>query len=316
MSALEDTLGDAGARGEAVRDLWRARPRSDFVRASVVAFGLLLVGCWFWVGADLGVVFSADGADDAAHFFTEEARPKPLRGKAWDWGVAADWVGAEMDVRGWSAASATLAISILAIVLAALFGGLFAWPAARTFATAEAFLPGGREPTALRRFAWQATVALTRFGLVLMRSLPEYVLAFLLFTIVGKSAWPAVLALMIHNTGILGRLNAEVIENLPSRTLEAKRAAGAGRAQLALFAVMPAALPRFLMYFFYRWETCVREATVLSMIGIAGLGYWINDADARGREDVLLLYILVSSALVLVGDFVSAIARRIVRQAS
>ncbi len=299
-----------------VQELWKQRPRSRFVRASVLLFGLILVGCWFWVGADLGVVFSPDGAEDAAAFFTEEARPKPLRDKPWDWGTARAWAGEEMAVRGWAATGVTLAVSVLAIVLAWLLSCWFALPAARTFATPEPFLPAGREPSGRARFLWGALVGLTRFLLVLMRSLPEYVLAFLLLTIFGVNAWPAVLALMIHNAGILGRLNAEVIENLPTRTLEAKRAAGADRAQLALFGVLPAALPRFLMYFFYRWETCVREATVLSMIGIAGLGYWITEADAHGQEDKLLLYILLSSALVLIGDFVSAIARRVVRRAS
>lgn len=304
------------AREATVRALYKQRPRSRFVRVSVVLFALLLVSCWFIVGAELGVVFSTEGADDVAHFFTEEARPKPLRGAAWDWGVAAAWVGDEMDTRGWEAATVTLAVSILAIVLAWFLSGFFALPAARTFATPEPFLPAGRTPTRWARAGWSALAATTRFVLVLMRSLPEYVLAFLLLTVFGVGAWPAVLALMVHNAGILGRLNAEVIENLPARTLEAMRSVGASRLEVAGFGVMPAALPRFLMYFFYRWETCVREATVLSMIGIAGLGYWISDADARGREDTLLLYILASSALVLIGDFISAIARRIVRRAS
>lgn len=304
------------ADGARVKELWRQRPRSRFVRASVLLFGSILVACWVVVGADLGVVFSPEGADDATHFFADEARPKPLRGEPWDWGVAGAWAAEEMQARGWEAAGVTLAVSVLAIVLALILSAAFALPAARTFATPEPFLAAGRAPGGMVRFLWSALLGTTRFVLVLMRSLPEYVLAFLLLTIFGVGAWPAVLALMIHNAGILGRLNAEVIENLPSRTLEAQRAAGADRGQLALFGVLPAALPRFLMYFFYRWETCVREATVLSMIGIAGLGYWINDADARGEEDTLLLYILISSALVLVGDFVSAIARTLVRRAS
>jgi phosphonate transport system permease protein len=97
--------------------------------------------------------------------------------------------------------------------------------------------------------------------------------------------------------------------------METMRAGGAGRLQMAMYGVLPAALPRFLLYFFYRWETCVREATVLSMLGMVGIGYWIVEADAHDREDLLFLYVLLASGLVLIGDLVSAIARGIVRRA-
>ena len=295
--------------------LWKERPRSRFVRISLAIFGALLIGCWLWVDADLGDVVSTEGFDYAGKFFTVDAKPKPLRDEPWSWSGVAAWAGAEMDVRGWRAVGATLGVSVLAIVLAALASMLLSLPAARTFACSEPFVPAGAPPTPARRWFWKVVVAGTRALLVLMRSLPEYILAFLLLTIVGRSAWPAVLALAIHNAGILGRLNAEVIENLPKRTLQALRAAGAGRLQLALFGVLPAALPRFLLYFFYRWETCVREATVLSMLGMVGIGYWIIEAEAHDREDLLLLYILLASGLVLLGDLVSALARRFIRNA-
>lgn len=55
-----------------------------------------------------------------------------------------------------------------------------------------------------------------------------------------------------------------------------RRTKGARRSQGAAFGVFPAALPRFLLYFLYRWETCVRKATVLGMPGVGGLGYWIS----------------------------------------
>lgn len=296
--------------------LWRERPRSRFVRASLALFVLLLVVCWWRLGADLRDAFSPGGLDALGAFFTEDAKPRPLRDEPWSWDATWAWIGGEMSARGWAATANTLGVSVLAIVLAAILGGFLSLPAARTLATAEPFLPGGRPPSPRRRGAWRAVVGLTRVGLVMMRSMPEYVMAFLLLTIVGRSAWPAVLALMIHNAGILGRLYGEVIENLPARTLTSLRAAGAGRLQIVTHGILPAALPRFLMYFFYRWETCVREATVLSMLGMAGLGYWILEADAHDREDKLLLYIALASMLVLVGDLLSAVARRIVRRAS
>jgi len=51
--------------------------------------------------------------------------------------------------------------------------------------------------------AWRALSACTRAALILLRAIPEYVWAFLLLAMLGPSAWPAVLALAIHNSGIL-----------------------------------------------------------------------------------------------------------------
>ena len=69
----------------------------------------------------------------------------------------------------------------------------------------------------------------------------------------------------------------------------------------------------YLLYLFYRWETCIREATVLGMLGIATLGYWIDDARVRQRYDEMIVLILCGGALVLVGDFLSYLARRWIR---
>ena len=71
---------------------------------------------------------------------------------------------------------------------------------------------------------------------------------------------------------------------------------------------------RFLLFFFYRWETCVREATVLGMLGISSLGFWIQDARARNHYDDMFFLILLGGLLVLIGDLVSAAAREWVRR--
>jgi phosphonate transport system permease protein len=69
-----------------------------------------------------------------------------------------------------------------------------------------------------------------------------------------------------------------------------------------------------LLYVFYRFETCVREATVLGMLGVVSLGYWIEDARTKQYYDEMAFYLLFGGALVLVVDLLSALARRIVRR--
>ncbi len=311
---IQSVTTDA-ARDEAVRQLWRSRPRSHFVRVSLLIAVALLVLGWTQLEGRIADFRDANTLQHAQQVLEREITPRPVRDTAWDWGAVFSWAGELMQAHGWEAVGTTLAVSVLAIVLAWIWSLVLCLPAAQNFATPSPFLRGGREPRALERWFWRLSYTGTRAVLIMMRSLPEYVLAFLLLAVVGHSAWPAVLALAIHNAGILGRLNAEVIENLPPRALAALRGLGARRSQVAAVGVFPAALPRFILYFFYRWETCVREATVLGMLGIGGLGYWILEADAHDREDKLVFYVLLGSAIVILGDLLSALARRVVRRA-
>ncbi len=58
-------------------------------------------------------------------------------------------------------------------------------------------------------------------------------------------------------------------------------------------------LGRFLVFFFYRWETCVREATVLGFVGVGSLGLFIQDARARDLYDEMMVLVLAGAGLVL-----------------
>jgi phosphonate transport system permease protein len=303
------------AARDQIRALWRQRPRQRFVALSIAAFAALLAAGWIFGGFDPRELFEPRRAENFARFCTE-IRPQPLRARDWDWGIALDWARAQLAARGNDAVRSTLAVSILAIALAGLGGLLAMLPAARTFARPSPFLPAAAPPPLARRALWRAVVTGTRLVLVFVRSLPEFVWAFLLVALLGPSAWPAVLAIAVHNVGILGRLGAEAIENLDNASPAALRGLGARRLQVAAFALWPAALPRLLLYFFYRWETCVREATVLGLLGVVSLGYWIADARTRGQYDVFVFLILLGAGIVLVGDLVSAIARGLVRRAA
>ncbi len=309
-TSAQDRLQD-----EQIARLWRRRPRSRFLRGSLLVLAVLLTFAWFVGDFDLGDTFSERRADNFARFL-DGVRPYDLGSGPWDWGVVWDWARERMHSGGFEAALGTLAISVLAVVLAALAGALLSFPAARNFARPRAFAPAHGHDGLTTKLLWRSVFLVTRAVLILLRSLPEYMLAFLLLGILGTTAWPAVLALAIHNAGILGRLGAETVENSEMRSLMALRGLGARRQQIAAVGIWPAILPRFLLYFFYRWETCVREATVLGILGIASLGYLIDEAKVRFAYDDMLLFVGVGALIVLAGDLLSALARRIVRRAT
>ena len=301
-------------RARAIDELHRRRPRSRFLRASGwLAVALVTAG---WLGGG----FLADPGwtpRRAANLqrFLGEIVPFPLQGQRWDTHAAAAWARELWDARLAVAAMETLAISVLAILLAGALGAVLAPWAARSFARPDPFLPDPRPAGPLRRAAWAVLVVAVRAVLALLRAIPEYVWAFLLLALFGPTAWPLVLALALHNAGILGKLTADMVENLEQPTLSALRGVGAGRAAIALAGMVPLSMNRFLLYLFYRWETCVREATVLGMLGMVSLGFWIREARARNHYDEMMLAMLCGAVLVIVGDLVSAVLREVVRRA-
>jgi len=305
---------DAAQRVEIAR-LRRQRPKSWLLRASGAAVVLLVIGSWCFGGFSLSESLSARRRANFGRF-VEEVVPYPLRSNDAEPHALWKWADGLLAARGWEAAKQTAALSIAAIALAGAGGLLLAPPAARNVASPEPFgTPGGATSPA-SRYAWKLAVALTRLLLTFARAIPEYVWAFLLLAMLGRQAWPAVLALALHNAGILGRLGAEVVENVEPAAPRALRALGATRLQVATVGVLPLVLPRFLLYFFYRWETCVREATVLGLLGFTSLGYWVADARARDRYDEMMLFILLGAGIVLLGDVVSAVTRAFVRRAA
>lgn len=294
-----------------IRTLRAQRASDPFLRGSLLAFAALLCAS-IWIG-DFDWGYSERRVRNVQRF-AEEMRPFPLQHRPWDTGVALRWSAELFEDKGAQAAAQTLAISLVAISLAGLLGLALSFPAARTFARPDAWSRGSPAVRRFGRTGWVLVYIATRAILIALRAMPEYVWAFLLLAALGPTPWVAVLALAFHNVGALGRLGAETVENAEPRVFETLREVGANRAQIVVFGLWPQLLPRFLLFYFYRWETCVREATVLGMLGIASLGFWIDDARARGHADELVFWVLLGSAIVMVGDATSALARWAVRR--
>lgn len=333
MSASTGPVTESSS--DAVERLRRGRPRNHFLRG--VTWTLVGLAAWAWLGGTVrvGDLFSGSRADNLLRFVTVELVPQEVRHAAIPEGAGAleaagirtgaffGWVadrfsGSEIGQRNLNAAAATLAVAVVAAVLAALFALLLAPFTARTvFGARVPFVTHQPSQGGSSVARGQSIVGRgARFLCVLMRSIPEYILAFLLGAALPDPAWACVLALAIHNGGILGRLFGETLENLDQRPGRAWHAAGAPRVTTYLGAQFPEGLPRMLTYFFTRFESCVRESTVLGMLGFVSLGHWIVQERAAGRYDEMIMLVALGSIIVIAADFVSWIARTIVRRGS
>jgi phosphonate transport system permease protein len=138
------------------------------------------------------------------------------------------------------------------------------------------------------------------------RSINEMVFALLFVVAVGLGPFAGVLALFVHTTGTLAKLFSEAVEAIDPQPVEGIRATGAHPLAEIVFGVIPQVLPLWISYSLYRFESNVRSASVLGIVGAGGIGVILHEV-IRGFEyaqtAAVLLIIIVSVTLI---DLVSA----------
>jgi phosphonate transport system permease protein len=116
---------------------------------------------------------------------------------------------------------------------------------------------------------------------------------------VGLGPFAGTLAIGLHTGGVLGKLYAETLEEVPSRPIEALRAAGARPLQILFWGVWPQARAMLASYTVLRWDFNLRVATVLGLVGGGGLGQSIYNNVQLGFYPRVATLIAIIYTLVL-----------------
>lgn len=146
---------------------------------------------------------------------------------------------------------------------------------------------------------------ITRMTAALFRSIPEIVLAIIFIFAVGLGPFAGVLAIGLHNGGVLGKLYAEVLESVDPQPIESLQATGASRTTIFFYGFLPQAFPQLLAYTLYRWEVNIRMATILGIIGAGGIGLKLHIAINLFLQNQLIVLIGVILVLVTAADYLS-----------
>ncbi|NET34807.1 MAG: ABC transporter permease subunit [Cyanothece sp. SIO1E1] len=206
----------------------------------------------------------------------------------------------------------TLSMSVLAIAIAGLGGILLSFPAAYNF------LAAGREesssgPAQVDWILSWIILLVTRAILLVARSIPAPIWALVVLFVMFPGVLPGAIALGIHNLGILGRLMAEVNENLDQRPLRALKAQGTPASLVFLYGVLPLTLTRFLAYILYRWEVCLRATVIVGLVGAGGLGRLLTEQLSSFDYASVVVTLGCFVILTFSVDWVSARVRRSLR---
>jgi len=150
-----------------------------------------------------------------------------------------------------------------------------------------------------------------RRAMDLLRAVNEFVFALMFVTAVGLGPFAGMLALGIHTGGVLGKLLSETIESIDPGQVEGVSAAGATRLQTIAFGVVPQVLPNFVSYLLLRFESDIRSASVIGMVGGGGIGFYLWDTIRAFNDREAATVILLIVAMVMAVDVVSSRIRRL-----
>ncbi|RED44866.1 phosphonate ABC transporter, permease protein PhnE [Aestuariispira insulae] len=204
---------------------------------NIIGWGILLaLLAWSWEGADMRPMALIDDAENMSQFAASFFPPDFT-----EWEMYLEEIIITIQIAIWG--------TVLAVVMSVPFGIL----------SSENIVP------------WWICQP-TRRLMDAARAINEMVFAMLFVVAVGLGPFAGVLALWIHTTGILAKLFSEAVEAIDPRPVEGIRATGANALHEVIFGVIPQVLPLWISFSLYRFESNVRSATVLGIVGAGGIG--------------------------------------------
>ncbi len=187
----------------------------------------------------------------------------------------------------------TVLMALLGTMMASMLGLPLAFIAARNV-----------NPIAPLRF-------MTKKTFDFLRAVDMLIWSLILIRGFGPGPLSGALAIFLTDTGTLGKLYSEAIENADRRPVEGVSAVGAGAVQRNWFGVIPQILPVFVSQGLYFLESNTRGATIIGILGAGGIGLKLADAMRTGQDWENAMYIILLIILVVFAmDSFSSWARR------
>ncbi|WJL94917.1 phosphonate ABC transporter, permease protein PhnE [Microbacterium sp. ET2] len=271
-TAVRETSGNRLSAPERHR-LERAftLPRTRFLIGLPVAAVILL---WSFAGAEFNFTKLADGAVNMSEFLGRLFPP--------DFSDLGTIVALLIE---------TLQMAIVGTVLGAVLSLLVAFAAASTLAPRWIYYPA-------------------RWGMNIIRSVPDLVFALMFVSAVGLGPFAGILAMTLGSIGSIGKVFAEAMESVDEGPMTAMRAVGASQRQVIQYGVLPQAAPLLVSYTLLLFEGNVRGATILGLVGAGGIGLELTTAMRMYDYGHLSAIVICIIVLVTVIDQISAFIRR------
>lgn len=150
---------------------------------------------------------------------------------------------------------------------------------------------------------------LLRLGMNVSRSVEPLIWA-LIFTVwVGVGPFAGMLALTIHSIASLTKYYSEILESVDDKPVDGLIATGARPVQVIWYAIVPQVVLPYIGMTIYRWDTNVRMATIIGLVGGGGIGTLLIQYQGQAMWPEVGCIIVVIAFIVWLMDVASAYVR-------
>jgi phosphonate transport system permease protein len=144
-----------------------------------------------------------------------------------------------------------------------------------------------------------------------LRSVDMLIWALFFTRAFGPGPLAGISAIFFTDTGTLGKVYSETLENVDDKQREGVRSVGASPVVVQRFGVVPQVLPVFLSQALYFWESNTRSATIIGAVGAGGIGLKLWEAMRTNSNWANVAYmVLLILIVVFIFDNISNALRR------
>lgn len=149
-----------------------------------------------------------------------------------------------------------------------------------------------------------------------LRSVDMLIWALFFTRAFGPGPLAGMSAIFFTDTGTLGKLYAEALENIDDRQREGVRSVGASPVSVQRFGVLPQVMPVFASQALYFWESNTRSATVIGAVGAGGIGLKLWEAIRTNSNwhNVAYMVVLLLIVVFIFDTISSALRSRLINR--
>ena len=175
--------------------------------------------------------------------------------------------------------------TIVMAFLGTLLGAVFSFPMA--FVAARNITPNRFANHLFKRF------------FDFLRSMDMLIWAMFFTRAFGPGPLAGSAAIFFTETGTLGKVYSEALENIDDKPREGIQSTGAPTALVQRYGVLPQIVPVIVSQTLYQWESNVRGATIIGAVGAGGIGLKLWEAMRTNKNWENVAYMVLLTLIVV-----------------